>query len=338
MDAGWAVLLEVLLLPLLGQMQGTAVPDTNILRPQGGQAETTFRLFILLFAVCGVIFLIVEIILIFTAIRFRARGRLEREPPQVYGADPIELAWTIAPLLTVLVLGMVSARIVWELRPKQPPENALFVELLARRWWWGYTYPEYHVVTANELHVPAGRKNPRVIWMNMQSADVIHSWWVPELAGKTDVIPGRMNSMWFTAWKRRVYEGHCAEFCGTQHANMMIRVVGESPEDFLRWAKHQAQPAHDAPGMEHNRRLFFSYACANCHSIRGTPAAGIVGPDLTHLMTRKTIGAGVLWNTPDNLHAWVADPQRFKPGCNMPIMRLDPQHLDDIVTYLTTLD
>jgi cytochrome c oxidase subunit 2 len=338
MGAGCAILLQGLLLPLLGQMQDTALSNTGVFSPVGAQAAATRRLFFLLFAVCGVIFVLVEALLIYSAFRFRARGRSEHEPPQVYEANPVEIAWTIAPLLTVFVLGLVSARMVWQLRPRQPPPNALIVNLLARRWWWGFTYPQYDLVTANEMHVPVNPGDPRVVWMNLQSADVIHSFWVPALAGKTDVIPGRVNTMWFTALKEKTYEGHCAEYCGTQHGNMMIRVVAESPGDFARWAEHQAQPAAEAPGVEAGRREFFSVACANCHTIRGTLANGIVGPDLTHLMTRQTIGAGVLNNTPETLHAWVSDPQKFKPGCNMPVMRLDKQHVDEIVSYLLTLD
>jgi cytochrome c oxidase subunit 2 len=194
------------------------------------------------------------------------------------------------------------------------------------------------VVTANELHVPVSRPDdPRPIFMSLQSDDVVHSFWVPQLAGKTDVIPGRTNGMWIEPHETGTFLGQCAEYCGTQHANMRLRVVVEPEPDFRAWLAGQRKVAARAAGVGAGRRVFESHACVSCHTVRGTSARGTVGPDLTHLMSRRTLGAGAAPNDREHLRAWVRDPSTLKPGARMPAMRLGAADLDALVAYLETL-
>lgn len=300
----------------------------------------------LVLAICSAIFLIVEGMLAYAVIRFRRRrraemagasGAAEREPTQLYGSNPIELAWTVVPLLIVFVLGLVTVRTIREVQLTEPPEGALRVQVIGHQWWWEYRYPDElgegrEVVTANELVVPVQRP----VWLMLESADVIHSWWVPRLAGKTDCVPGRTNVTWFEARSTGLYLGQCAEYCGTQHANMLLRVTALPPQEFRQWLEHQATPAVVDPTVDEGRRLFAALACLNCHVIDGV-SAGMFGPNLTHLASRETIGAGIVPLTRANLRAWIADPQTLKMGCNMPSLKLSDPELDRITDYLMTL-
>ncbi len=279
------------------------------------------------------------------------------EPPQVYGSKPIEIAWTAAPALIVFVLVLVSARTLWEVNAPQPRpqagDNTLFVTVIGHQWWWEYNYDYYDgkelhatgingeqmkVTTANELHIPAGEDGvARPVRLTLQSADVCHSFWVPRLAGKTDLIPGRDNKMWFQTDATGLYVGQCAEYCGSQHANMLQRVVVDSPSDFERWLENERKPAVEDPDAKAGRSAFLAQSCVNCHQVRGTSAKGHGAPDLTHLMSRQTLASGMVPNTSDNLRLWVADPQKVKPKCLMPAFGLTESERDDIVRYLLTL-
>jgi cytochrome c oxidase subunit 2 len=334
--------------------------DLSIFDPVSPPAESIRSLSVLVFAITGFIFVVVEGILIYAIVRFR-RGAAAAgaEPPQVYGSKPIEIAWTAVPALIVFVLVLVTARTLWEVNvpPPQPREgdNTLFVTVVGRQWWWEYQYDHYNgkpiraagpdggetehpVITANELHIPAGEGGvPRRVFLTLKSADVCHSFWVPRLGGKTDLIPGRVNSMWFQTDRPGLHLGQCAEYCGTQHANMLIRVVVDSPADFDKWLENERQPAREDPAGSDGRTAFLSQSCVNCHRVRGTPANGGYAPDLTHLMRRQTLASGMVENTPENLHRWLTDPQQIKPGCLMPAFGLADRERDDIVSYLLTL-
>jgi cytochrome c oxidase subunit 2 len=188
--------------------------------------------------------------------------------------------------------------------------------------------------------MPASRDGKNATYLQLQSADVIHSFWVPQLSGKTDLIPNRTNFMWMDPREPGIYDGNCAEYCGTQHANMLLRVVAEDPAAFKQWTLGQQKRAVEDPNAGEGRAVFESLACVNCHNISGlgkASAGAKFGPDLTHLMSRQTLGSGVLNNTPENLRAWVNDPQVDKPGCLMPSMKLTPDQLTKVVNYLETL-
>lgn len=313
--------------------------SSSIFQPASPSAESISSLFLMILAITGVIFVLVEGVLLYCVIRFRSRGDdPAAEPPQLYGSRRIEIAWTVGPLLIVFVLFLVVIRTVTAVAPEPLPSNAVDVRVLAHQWWWQFDYPRLGVHTANELHVPVSTpENPLSVRLKLESADVVHSFWVPRLGGKTDVIPGRVNHMAFEPTEVGVYHGRCAEYCGMQHAGMLIRVVVESPEDFQRWVANQQLPAREDPRQEAGRTLFFSRTCFNCHTIRGTLAQGTVGPDLTHVMSRATLAAGVIPNDPEHLEAWLKDPQAIKPGCKMPRLNLSNSEVTSLAGYLETL-
>jgi cytochrome c oxidase subunit 2 len=341
------------MIPVLFAWGDPMPQDLSIFNPVSPPAESIRNLSVLVLAITGFIFVAVEGILIYSIIRFR-RGRRQvetlppsSEPPQVYGSKPIEIAWTAAPALIVFVLVLVSARTLWEVNvpPPQPRagDNTLFVTVVGRQWWWEYTYDHYNgrelgVTTANELHIPASEVGvARLVYLTLKSADVCHSYWVPRLAGKTDLIPGRVNAMWFQTDQPGLYLGQCAEYCGTQHANMLLRVIVDSPSNFESWLEHERQPAVAEPAAGAGRSAFLAQSCVNCHRVRGTSAQGTYAPDLTHLMSRKTLASGMVENTAENLRRWVDDPQSIKPGCLMPAFGLSDPERNDIVDYLLTL-
>src|SRR5499427_5629360 len=316
-------------------------PDqvTNIFEPLSTPADSVYRAALLALAVCAAIFVTVIVLLIYAIVRFRRRpGGDASEPPQIYGSNQIELAWTVLPILIVVVLILVTARTVADVQNYPQPPDALKVTAVGRQWWWEFHYPDLGIVTANELHVPVSKSDRRQITsLTLEAADVIHSFWVPQLAGKTDLIPNRVNRMWIEPKQAGTYLGNCAEYCGTQHAKMRLRVIAHPPEEFASWVESQRRPAAEDPQASAGRAIFFSTSCVNCHAIEGTSAKGTFGPDLTHLMSRETLGSGAAPNTPEKLRAWVRDPQTIKEGCLMPDMQLSDQELDQIVAYLLTL-
>ena len=256
----------------------------------------------------------------------------------MYGSTQIELAWTVVPLLIVVVLFLVTARYVYGIERRPQPPDALEITVVGNQWWWEIRYPKLGIVTANEIHVPVSdAANPAPTFITVKSVDVAHSFWVPQLAGKMDAIPNKTNRVWIEPRQVGTYVGQCAEYCGLQHALMLLVVVVHPKEEFRVWvAAQRAAPAERAAARA-GRDLFSSLACVNCHSIRGTPGNGVFGPDLTHLMSRSTLGAGAVRNTRDNLRAWVKDPGAFKVGALMPAMRLDDAQLDQLLAYLVTL-
>jgi cytochrome c oxidase subunit 2 len=314
----------------------------NIFKPLATPAESERDIAMFVFAITGVIFVGVAGMIAYTIWRFRQPKHEPHgeEPPQVYGSNQIEVAWTVVPILIVFVLIGVSARVIAAVENASPPAADLKVTVIGHQWWWEVLYPDYDIVTANEIHMPATKDRKNATYLQLQSSDVIHSFWVPQLSGKTDLIPNRTNYMWIDPHEPGIYLGNCAEYCGTQHANMQLRVIGEDPKDFKLWTIEQQKRAVDNPQVSEGKTVFESLACVNCHNISGLGKASSgskFGPDLTHLMTRQTLGAGVVKNTPENLRAWVNDPQIAKPGCLMPSMKLTPDELTKVVNYLETL-
>ncbi|MEX0676973.1 MAG: cytochrome c oxidase subunit II [Pirellulales bacterium] len=328
------------------------VHDVSIFSPASNSAESIASLSILVLAVAGLIFLVVEGVLFYSIVRFRP-SRVEREsapdtePPQVYGSHPIEIAWTVAPSVIVFFLVLVTARTLWEVNAA-PPQTAnaagvLDITVVGRQWWWEYQYNSYDgrplgFATASELHIPAGSGGvARPVRLTLKSADVCHSFWVPRLEGKMDAIPGRVNTLWLQTDRPGLYLGQCAEYCGTQHAHMLIRVVVQTPEEFEGWLENQSRPAVDDPQAVEGRRTLLSESCVNCHRIRGTTAAGNYAPDLTHLMSRQTFAGAMLDLDRRNLRRWVRNPQSIKQGCLMPAFGLTDEKQDLIVRFLATL-
>jgi cytochrome c oxidase subunit II len=315
------------------------IPPSSVFQAVSTPAHEINTIAFFVLSITAVIFLIVGGLLAYSIVRFRLRsGDDGREPPQVYGSNPIEFAWTMVPVLIVFVLFLTTARVIYGVQAHPRPPGALSVRVIGHQWWWEFRYPGLGIVTANELHVPVSDPaTPTPTFLDLESADVAHSFWVPRLAGKTDVIPNKKNTMWIDPHVPGTYLGQCAEFCGTEHAMMLLRVVVESRPDFDNWVATQKQPPQVDPTVARGRQVFESTACVNCHTVAGTAADGRFGPDLTHLMARETIGSGVAMNTRDHLRIWVADPSVMKPGALMPAMGLDNQDLDALVDYLVTL-
>jgi len=317
----------------------TTTETPSIFVPASTPAFAIRELALIVFGITGVIFLVVAGLTVYALMRFRRRrGDDGRDPPQVYGSLQIELAWTVVPVLIVVVLFLVTARYIFAIEGRPQPPQALEVTIVGHQWWWEIRYPKLGIVTANELHVPVSDpERPTPTFLTLQSADVIHSFWIPQLAGKMDVIPNKTNRLWIDPRKPGGYVGQCAEYCGLQHAGMLLIVKVHSREDFAKWAAAQQAPAREEAGVRAGRELFASLSCINCHTIRGTPANGVFGPDLTHLMSRWTIGAGVIQNTPETLRAWIDDPAAVKPGALMPAMKLSRDDLDKVTAYLVSL-
>lgn len=242
------------------------------------------------------------------------------------------------PVLIVVALFMATVRVIADVQGTAPPNNALEVIAIGHQFWWEYRYPGLHVVIANELHVPVSDPgHPTPTFIRLLSADTDHSFWIPRLAGKTDLIPNHPNRIWIDPHEPGVYLGQCAQYCGTQHAKMLLRVYVQSREDFDRWIQEQRQPSVSDNSVSEGRRIFETTACVNCHTVAGTVAQGRFGPDLTHLMSRDTIAAGAARNNRENLRLWIRNPDAIKPGCLMPAMELNEPQLDALVTYLETL-
>ncbi len=328
--------------PLFGSHAAAQSP-TSIFAPAATPAHSIFDLSMLVLSITLAIFLIVAGLLLYALIRYRHRPEdAHREPAQIYGSNQIELSWTVIPILIVVILFLTTARVIIGTQAIAEPENALNVTVIGHQFWWEFRYPSLGIVTANELHIPVGNAaHSAPTYLAMSSADVSHSFWVPRLAGKMDVIPNRVNTMWMDPQQPGLYVGQCAQYCGTQHAKMLIRVYAQSPADFAAWVSQQKQPGQQDfagnPGAAAGQVVFMRNACINCHAISGTVATGHFGPDLTHLAARDTIGSGAIKNTPENLRKWVDDPNLLKPGCLMPAMHLSDRDLDAVTAYLTQL-
>jgi cytochrome c oxidase subunit II len=320
----------------------------SIFDPASPQAEAIRNLSILVLAITGFIFVVVEGVLVYVVIRFRSHANdTTSEPPQFYGSKPIEIAWTAAPAIIVFILALVTTRTLWQVdsvpMTARQGDAALFVTVIGHQWWWEYRYESYDgrklgFITANELHVPVSDVDqPRVVSLSLKSADVCHSFWIPRLAGKTDLIPGRTNYLGFQANKPGLFVGQCAEYCGTQHANMLLRVIVDSAEDFEQWLANEAKPAVDDRAGRAGKAVFLAQSCVNCHQVRGTMSQGTYAPDLTHLMGRQTLAAGMVPNTLLNLSRWVENPASIKAGCLMPGFGLSDRERSLVVDYLKTL-
>lgn len=302
--------------------------------PRSPQTQDIANLFYLTLAIAAGIFLLVTILVVLASWRYRQRGEAG-EPAQKYGNRKLEIGWTVAPALLLAALFVLTLTTMSKADPAVPANRQPDLVIVAHQWWWQVTYPESGVVTANEIHIPAGQK----LLVQVESADVIHDFWVPQLARKVDAVPGKPNHIWLQADQPGLYEGTCAEYCGAQHAWMRIRVYAESQSDFDAWQAQQLQSATtpDTQLAIEGAKLFQSRTCSNCHTIAGTASGAKIGPDLTHVGGRDTLAAGVLENNPANLASWLKDPQAIKPGNNMPNLKLTAQEVNVLVAYLEEL-
>src|ERR1700756_4550274 len=260
---------------------GSTAQNTSIFSPASTPAQSIADLSVFVLVVTGIIFLAVFALLLYSVVRFRGRAMDGgREPAQVYGSMQIELAWTIIPTLIVVVLFLATARVIHAIQDAPEPAGALDVIAIGHQYWWEFRCPELGIVTANELHIPVSDSgHPTPTFLQLLSADTDHSFWVPQLAGKTDLIPNHPNRMWMDPQRAGIFVGQCAQYCGTQHAKMLLQVSVDGPEDFAEWVREQRRPAIADERVAVGQRVFETMACINCHSISGTVANGRFGPD-----------------------------------------------------------
>jgi cytochrome c oxidase subunit II len=313
--------------------------NTSIFSPASTPASSIYSVAMFVLGITLAIFVVVGGLILYAAVRFREPPNDDGvEPPQIFGSNQIELSWTIIPVLIVVVLFLATARMIFAIQDAPQPASALEVTVIGHQFWWEFRYPTLHITTANELHIPVSEEgNPHPTFMKLTSADVIHSFWVPRLAGKEDLLPNRINQLWMDPRTPGLYLGQCAQFCGVQHAKMLLRVYVDTPEQFAAWVKQEQQPGVQDPAVAAGRHEFESQACMNCHAIAGTSAKGQFGPDLTHLASRKTIASGAADNTTENLNRWIDDPDLIKQGSLMPSMHLRSDQVREITAYLNTL-
>lgn len=314
---------------------------TSIFAPAGTPAHAVFGLSLLVLGIVLAIFIAVSGLLLFALLRFRHRASspdATREPAQIYGSNQIELSWTVIPVLLVVILFLATARVIFTTENARKPAEALDVTVVGHQFWWEYRYPKLGIVTANELHIPVSDpRRPTPTYLTMSSADTDHSFWVPRLAGKMDLIPNKINVMWIDPQSPGIYLGQCAQYCGTQHAKMLIRVYADSPAQFAAWVAAQQKKAVEDPSAKEGEAVFQHNACISCHTVAGTVATGRFGPDLTHVASRDTIGSGAVPFNAANIRSFVDDPAHFKPGALMPPMHLNDHDLDLVTAYLTSL-
>jgi cytochrome c oxidase subunit 2 len=341
----------LLVLVLLAGCSQDKYPHTT-LDPQTEFTTLVDNVFMTTVKWAVVVFVLVEGALVFAILKFRGKPS-DPEPRQTHGNTTVEIVWTIIPAVILALIAVPTIQGIF--RTGETPADALKVEVIGHQWWWEFRYPDHKVVTANELHVPAGRK----VVLYMKTADVLHSFWSPQLAAKRDVFPNRYTTLWFTAQDTGSFGGQCAEFCGVQHAKMGLYIDVDSPEAFEAWVANQqvgsplmnrgvvaqdtTAPVDSAAAaaragsdslMAKGTQLFLAGGCIGCHAMVGTPMAGQLemrGPNLSHVASRRTIAGGSLENTEENLTRWLKDPQAMKPGN---LMVLPRKLTDDEVTTL----
>ena len=327
--AGLAAILALSLLAVACEGEN---PQTAF-NPRSEYADEGLNLFIVTIILGVVIGGVVEIILIITAIRYRRRPG-DRLPPQIHGNTIIEILWTTGPVIVVGYILFVTLPVIFTTQAPAP-RNAMNIDVTGHQFWWEFGYPDAHVVTANELHLPVGQ----TVNLVLHSDDVIHSFWIPALGGKRDAFPGHTNYIWLTANSVGEFPGQCYQLCGYSHGNMRERAIVQSPNDFQAWLTAQQQPAAQPAGgpAAEGAQLLQTRGCAACHTVDGTPAQGKVGPNLTHVASRGTIAGSVLENNAEDLRRWLKDPPAVKPGSVMPNLGLNDHELDVLVAYLQSL-
>ncbi|HUQ40428.1 MAG TPA: cytochrome c oxidase subunit II [Acidimicrobiales bacterium] len=302
-------------------------------KPEGPIAKQVDRLFDPVFAVAVVVFVLVEGLVLYVAMRFRERPGHDDAPTQTHGNTRLEITWTIIPALLLAVIGVFTVVTILDINKVDATGEALEVDVYGHQWWWEYRYPGEGVITANELHIPTGRR----VELKLQSKDVIHSFWPPKLAGKVDVVPGHVNHMAIEATEPGTYYGQCAEFCGLSHSRMRLRVVAHSPAEFATWLAGQKQQPAKPSTSDEGAALFQSKGCAGCHTVAGF-TAGEIGPNLTHLYSRKTFAGAIFDLNEQNLRTWLRDPQGRKPGSLMKLpVKLNEEEITKLIAYLETL-
>ena len=319
-----------------GQEAVRAASESS-LNPKGPVAGTISRLSWVLFAIAGLVFISVVGVMIFGAMR-RPRGPVDENG--VIGRAPredhriITVGGILIPAVILIGIFAYSLRDMISLA-KPDTAAAMTINVVGHQWWWEVQYQNLGVTTANEIHIPTGVP----IQFDLTTDDVIHSFWVPNLASKRDLIPNQVNKLWLQADSAGTYQGQCAEYCGTMHGLMNFIVVAQSPDQYAAWLANEQKPSgiSDDPLIVEGQQAFLGSACVYCHAVRGTAASGNIGPDLTHLASRQTLAAGVIANTKGNLAGWITAPQSIKPDAKMPGIVMNPDEFKALLAYLESL-
>lgn len=310
----------------------------TFLQPNSPSAQDTANLFYLLFVIAALIFILVEGLLVVFVLRYQRRAQNEH-PEQIHGNTPLEITWTLIPALILAGVFALTIRTMASSSPKlAPTAEGMQINVIGHQWWWEIQYPDQKVVTASELHIPTGK----VVNVKLTSDNVIHSFWVPQLMGKTDTVPGHTNASWLYTETPGLYHGQCAEFCGEQHAHMLFRVLAQPQAEFDAWIQsQQVAPTPVAAGSPQARgqEIFLTPAkgCIGCHTVEGTTAKGIVGPNLTHFASRDCFAGCMVEHTTENLSRWLHNPQAVKPGTLMKIPPLTDEEVNSLIAYLESL-
>lgn len=313
------------------------VPQT-VFDPAGPVAGIQSNLLVIQIVVVTFIFLVVFGLMVYILAKYRTRGNEKGMPKQIHGNTRLEIIWTVVPIFLLLIMAVPTVQAAFDLDPDYKLTEAddyMVIKVEGRQWFWNFEYPEYGFTTSNEMYMPVGKK----VLLEMTATDVVHSFWVPTLGGKIDVIPNRTTKLWLEADQARTYLGQCAEYCGTSHANMRFRVIALDQADFDGWAASHQQPTIDlaADAIAAGEEVFTKKGCIGCHMIDGTEFQGTVGPNLTGLSRRQTLAAGIVDNTEANLRDWVTNAPAMKPGSLMPPIKFEANELDALVTYLQGL-
>ncbi len=301
--------------------------------PHSPQTQSIAAVFSLVLVIAAVVFLVVAIGVFYSSMRYRSRGLAAGEPRQIFGSRKLEVLWTILPLLILTALFIVCVRAMVLIDAPQDSSRPSDLVITGHQWWWEARYPN-GVVATGDIHIPVSRR----LLARIESDDVIHDFWVPELARKMDAIPGRPSFIWLQAGTPGIYSGACSEFCGAQHAWMRFRVIVESQSSFDAWLQGQAQSPPEATEISAGgARLLQTRKCADCHAIAATALASMKGPNLAHLAGREYLGGGISRNTPENLGLWLTNPQAAKPGNRMPDTPLSANEVRVLLAYLESL-
>jgi cytochrome c oxidase subunit 2 len=310
---------------------------TSPLMPAATNAKAIYDLFLVVYAISALVFVVVAAALLYAAVRF-SRNKDKALPPQIEGNVRLEIAWTVLPAVVLVAVFVFSLQTLFAITRERPAagqtDSAVHVRVIGHRWWWEFVYPGLNITTANDLHVPAGVD----LEFDVESVDVVHSFWVPQLAGQKDATPGHVNPLSLRILQTGVYQGECVEYCGTEHALMRLQVIAETPDQFQSWVQNQqAGPAALSGAAADGEKVFMAFPCIGCHTVNGTAAKGLVGPNLTHFASRQVFAGAVLTNTPENVARWLADPQAVKPGNLMPNLHVPPEQISLLTAYFEAL-
>lgn len=314
---------------------GPSAPALAPLNGASGFALDISNLFWIVLAEAGVVFALVMIALFINIFRFSHRPGHDEEPKQIYGNRRIEIAWTAIPAVILLVAFVTTVVVMNEVNSPADAASALKLEAVGHQWWWEFRLPKYHVVTANEIHIPVHT----LVEVETTSVDVIHSFWVPQLDRQIDATPNNHTIVYINANRTGVFPGACYQYCGVGHAWMQFRMVVDTPAKFAAWARRQASPGASPTTnpQAQGQGVFFSQSCSSCHTIGGTPANGTAAPNLSHVGSRWGIAGGVLPMSEINLERWISDPNAWKPGALMPAFSLSKSDLHALAAYLISL-